>query len=422
MSRPKRLLLIAYHFPPLAGSSGIQRTLRFVQHLPKFGWEPIVLTVHPRAYELTRDDLNGEVSTGTIVRRAFALDAARHLSVKGRYVAGAARPDRWMSWRFDGVRQGMKLIRDLEPQVIWSTYPIATAHVIGADLHAKTGLPWIADFRDPMAQDGYPADPATWRQYADIERTALLNAARSVFTTPGAAREYARRYPDATDRIAVIENGYDEETFRAAEVALPLRAPLEPGCLSLLHSGIVYPSERDPTHLMRALQILALDGRLAPGRLKILFRASSHDGLLAEMAAQHGVAHFIELMPPIGYRDALTEMLRADALLVLQASNCNDQIPAKVYEYLRARRPIVALTDPSGDTGQLLLRSGISSMARLDDAGAIAELLASMLGSEGAFKGLSATPESVLAASRAMRTSELVGLLDSVRDETQMRG
>ncbi len=81
----KRVLMVCYHFPPLAGSSGIQRSLRFVQHLPESGWQPLVLSAHPRAYERTSDDLQDEVPAGTVVRRAFALDTARHLS--GRAMA-----------------------------------------------------------------------------------------------------------------------------------------------------------------------------------------------------------------------------------------------------------------------------------------------------------------------------------------------
>ena len=181
----KRILMIAYHFPPLAGSSGIQRTLRFVQHLPKFGWEPIVLSADPRAYERTSDDLMQEIPEGTIVSRAFALDTARHLSLKGRYFAAMARPDRWISWKFAGIREGMQLIEKFRPDAIWSTYPIATAHVIGAELHRRSGLPWIADFRDPMAQEGYPADPITHQQYINIEKTTVEQANISLFTTPG---------------------------------------------------------------------------------------------------------------------------------------------------------------------------------------------------------------------------------------------
>lgn len=411
----KRVLMIAYHFPPLAGSSGIQRTLRFVQHLPAFGWEPAVLTTHPRAYERTSTDLMADVPDGTVVRRAFALDTARHLQIAGRYASWMARPDRWISWRFDGVRQGMALIKQFKPDVIWSTYPIASAHVIASDLHRKTGVPWIADFRDPMAHEGYPADPLTWQRFSKIEAEAVANARSCVFTTPGAARMYRQRYPSAAARIVVIENGYDEESFAALpmpHVSVPT-AKREARPLVLLHSGIVYESERDPTQLFVALGRLRDSGRLGTHDVRIRFRAAVHDQMLTSLASSHGVLDFLEICPAIPYRDALAEMLAVDALLVLQASNCNEQIPAKIYEYLRAGRPILALTDPLGDTAGVLLRAGLTSLARLDSADEIVKLLPIFL--EQCRHGAAElpTPEAVQQASRAGRTKMLVALLSN---------
>lgn len=408
----RTILMVAYHFPPLAGSSGIQRTLRFVQQLPAFGWNPVVLTAHPRAYERTSDDLLADVPAGVEVVRAAAWDTARHLSLGGRYIGAMARPDRWMSWRFDGVRQGMDLIRRHRPAAIWSTYPIATAHEIGAALQRRSGLPWIADFRDPMAQEGYPADPLTWQAYRRIEEHALLNAAASVFTTPGAAAEYGRRYPAGAPRIRVIENGYDEETFERSG-QLQGSGPLVPGALTLLHSGVVYPSERDPTQLMQALAHLHARGAITPQRLRIRFRAAVADGLLRELAAAHGVTDYIELAPAVPYREALAEMLRADGLLVMQASNCNAQIPAKLYEYLRAGRPIVCLSDASGDTAGALRAAGVRDSADLARADEIAALLERFVREPGA-ASLRPAPERVAQASRRHRASELAALLDSL--------
>jgi glycosyltransferase involved in cell wall biosynthesis len=413
MSHALRVLMVAYHFPPLAGSSGIQRTLRFAQHLPLYGWEPLILTATPHSYPRVSDDLNADVPAGMVVRRAFALDTARHLSICGRYVGAMARPDRWTSWRFDAMRVGLEMVRRYRPQAIWSTYPIATAHRIGAALHRRTGVPWVADFRDPMAQEGYPPDLLIRRQYLTIERETLHTASRSVFTTPGAAREYARRYPEVVDRIVVIENGYDEDSFAAAEADAEERCPLNHGGITLLHSGIVYPSERDPTQLMQALQLLVARHGLCPGQLKLRFRASAHDALLERLAHEHGVAAFVELKPPIGYREALKEMLRADAMLVMQAANCNDQVPAKVYEYMRSGRPIVALTDPAGDTAEVLRRSGVSVCAPLDSASEIARLLAGVL--SGSVAGLLPSQGAVKAASRFGRSAVLARELDAVR-------
>lgn len=151
----KRVLLIAYHFPPIRISSGIQRTLKFATYLQAFGWKPTVLTVHPRAYETVSDDQLSEVPGDIVVQRAFAMDTARHLAVRGRYMGSLALPDRWISWLPAAVWDGLRLIREQRPAVIWSTFPIATAHLIGGVLHWATGLPWIADFRDSMTEDDY---------------------------------------------------------------------------------------------------------------------------------------------------------------------------------------------------------------------------------------------------------------------------
>lgn len=407
----KRVLMVAYHFPPLAGSSGVQRTLRFVQHLPSFGWEPLVLTTHPRAYEQTGDDLLADIPKGTLVSRAFALDASRHLAIGGRYLGFTARPDRWISWKFAGIQQGMRLIRKFRPQAIWSTYPIATAHVIGSALARRSGLPWIADFRDPMAQEDYPPDPQVWRSFKAIEEDVMAHAHLSLFTAPGAVREYRARYPDAADRIDVLENGYDEEAFLRAEQMSSMRAPLNDNGLTLLHSGIVYPDERDPTALFGALGRLVAAKALKGEPLRLRFRAAVHEDLLRRLAAQHRVSELVELLPALPYEEALAEMLCADGLLVLQAANCNDQIPAKIYEYLRAKRPIVALTECCGDTGRLLAKAGVDAIAPLHDVDAIADLLKGFLTAPS--HGTLPRPEAVADASRLDRTRQLADLLNS---------
>lgn len=416
----KRVLMVAYHFPPLAGSSGIQRTLRFVQHLPALGWQPLVLSTHPRVYEKTSSDLLADVPTGTVVRRAFALDTARHLQVAGRYLGWMARPDRWISWKYAAVRAGLQMIDEFKPDAIWSTYPIATAHVIASALQRKTGLPWIADFRDPMAQDDYPADLRTRQMFRDIEADVAAHARYCVFTTPGAARMYQQRYPAAAQRMLVLENGYDEESFKAAPLqpADAAQPPATARPLVMLHSGIVYPSERDPTQLFAALGQLQRAGTLTPNDLRIRFRASVHDDLLRTLAQAHAAQDFIELCPAIAYRDALAEMMAVDALLVMQACNCNAQIPAKIYEYLRAGKPILGLTDPAGDTAGVLRSAGLGDIARLDCVDEIAALLPAFV--RAWRQGASVLPQqaAVQQASRRGRSQAFVALLEQAIQAT----
>lgn len=407
--------MIAYHFPPLRGSSGIQRTLRFCRYLPEFGWSPVVLTAHPRAYELTSDDLLADVPAGMPVHRAFALNTARHLALGSRYPRLLAVPDRWSSWFVGGVLSGLSLVRRHAVDAIYSTYPIATAHLIGLALHRLTGLPWLADFRDPMAQEGYPEDPLVWKSYKWIEERVLREASRSLFTSESALKDYRRTYPDVpAERLVLIENGYDEEAFANLTACAPGEHTPPARPLVLLHSGIVYASERDPTDLFKALGALKAGKALTAADVEIRFRASGNDALLRELASANDVADMISILPPIGYGDALAEMMTADALVVMQASNCNSQIPAKAYEYVRAGKPILALTDPVGDTAGVLRRAGIESILRLDSAAEIERGLPAFIAAIRA--GTAPRPDAAFAraCSRRERTRELATTLDAV--------
>jgi len=404
----KRVLMIAFHVPPLRGSSGIQRTLGFARYLPELGWTPEVLSAHPRAYEAV-DDADS-LPRDLVVHRAFALDTARHLALRGQYPSLLALPDRWVTWWPGAVVAGLRLVRRVRPDVLWSTYPIASAHAIGHTLARLTGIRWVADFRDPMAQDGYPAEPAVWRSFSRIEARTVARAHYSVFTTPGAARQYRQRYPQQHDRIRVIENGYDDEAFSGLR---PMRREVGRERLLLLHSGIVYPSERDPAALFAALGALRERGVLDPQRFALRFRAPIHGRLLRDLASRHDVADLVEIAEPLPYRAALAEMLDADGLVVLQAANCNEQIPAKLYEYLRAGRPILGLADPAGDTAGAMRRAGVAHIAALEDVGGVTAVLERFV--DDLRSGRAPCPDGAVtqAATRRARASELASLLNA---------
>lgn len=411
---PPCVLLVAFHFPPQRGSSGIQRTLKFAQHLPQLGWKPLVLSAHPRAYKATSEDQMNDVPADLVVRRPFALDSGRHLAFRGRYLRPTALPDRWISWLFGAVPAGLKLIREFRPQVIWSTYPIPTAHLIGFALKRLTGLPWIADMRDPMTEKNTPENRMVWHAYRWVEKLTVRNCTRIVFTTPGAMAMYRARYPEIpASRFRVIENGYDEDDFvRATASYTP--APKRGGPLVLLHSGIIYPLERDPSAMLAALGELRREGHVTPETLRVVLRASVHEQLLSRLIEQHALHGLVVLEPPIPYRAALAEMLDADALLVMQASHCNGQIPAKLYEYMRASRPILALTDPAGDTAATMRQAGLDTIAPLDDKEAIKAAVLRFVGLLRAGSAPLPPPNANQFYSRRSRSIQLAELLDEV--------
>ena len=367
----KKVLMIAYHYPPCHGSSGIQRSLKYSRYLPENGWQPIVLSANERAYEQRSYDLIEEVHQEAIVRRAFALDSARHLAFKGKYPGFLALPDRWITWWLGGVATGLRLIRKYKPDVIWSTYPIATAHLIGLSLKKLTGLPWVADFRDSMTDDAYPEDPKVRTIYKWIEESTVKNADRNVFTAPSAAQMYRERYKGTPEnKWSCLLNGYDENNFsipiQEKRSILQNAKPNEK--ILLLHSGILYPSERDPTSFFTALAVLKKKQLISSETLEVRLRASHHEDTIKPLVDKMTIGDIVSFAPPIGYHDAIAEMNAADGLLIFQASNCNHQIPAKIYEYFRTQKPILALTDPRGDTAWLMKSNGMNSVSPLNSS------------------------------------------------------
>lgn len=410
-----KLLMLAYHYPPVRGSSGIQRTLKFSTYLRGQGWEPMVLTVTPRAFEQVSEDQLGEIPTGLQVVRAFALNTARHLAWRGRYPGWLAQPDRWVSWWPAGVWRGLQMIRRERPVALMSTYPIATAHLIALTLQRLSGLPWIADCRDSMTEPGYPVDDLTWRSNRWLERAMVARATRVVFTTEGTRQMYAQRYPEVpASRWAVIENGFDEENFCAAEQGFTPRSLAPGGKITLLHSGILYPQERDPRPFFSALRALKVSAAISARTLRVVLRASGSEDAYRAMLQDYGITDLVELAPAIGYRAALQEMLCADGLLIFQASMCNHQIPAKLYEYFRAGRPILALTDSQGNTAAAMRQAGVSAIVDITDAKDIERGLRLFMAGlqNGSLKGV---PAAVAQAhSRRARTTELAQLLDGL--------
>ncbi len=353
-----RVLIIAFHFPPVAGSSGVLRALKLCRYLPENGWQPTMLTANPRAYERTDPSQLAEIPSDVRVLRTFALDTQRHLSVKGRYFRWMALPDRWASWIASAVPAGLRAIRRERIDAIYSTFPIPSAVMIGHILHRLTGKPWILDLRDSMTEDDYPPDPKVRQALRRLEARAVRDSSRILFTAASTIAMYRKRYPSlSADKCVLVPNGYDEDDFQN----LPASAPVAAGAgraLRLLHLGLLYPSERDPRPFFRAVARLKSEGAISAATLRIDLRASGNEDLYTKMLGDFGVADIVHLLPPLPYRDALRDAAQADALLIFQAANCDHQIPAKAFEYLRLRRPILALTSSTGDTAALLNSTG----------------------------------------------------------------
>ncbi|WP_229491437.1 polysaccharide deacetylase family protein [Massilia sp. HP4] len=414
-SMHKRALLIAFHFPPQAGSSGIQRTLSFSRNLDAHGWEPIVMSANPRAYARQNPAQLASVPQRLLVERPFALDAKLHLGFRGRYPSLLALPDRWSSWWFGAVPAGLRLVRRQQPRLIWSTFPIASAHLIGLTLKRLTGLPWVADFRDPMVQSSYPVGRLPRALFAWIERQTIERCSKAVFTTESALQSYRTRFPgQPADKFVVIENGYDEDSFAGAGLHAAPSAAAPGGPLTLLHSGVLYDTGRDPSAFLDALSRLKRAGTIDGASLRVVLRAPGNVEAVTGLIERYGVADIACALPPVPYQDALREMLAADGLLVFQGTPFNSQLPAKVYEYFRARKPLFGLVDRNGETARVLSAAGFTDQAEIGDAEHIAGALERFLAAVRSGEAHVATPELIARSSRAHRAHQLAAVFDEI--------
>ncbi|THB68616.1 MAG: glycosyltransferase [Gammaproteobacteria bacterium] len=413
----KTILMITYNYPPLTISSGIQRSLAFSRFLPENGWQPIVLTPSSGAYANKSDSGEKLIPEKVIRESSFALDSSRHLAPFGKYPEFMALPDRWWTWRLSAVKKGLELIKKYKPDVIWSTFPISTTHWIASILKRKTGIPWVADFRDPMTKEGYPVERLTRAVRKSIEKRTVNLADVVTFTAPSSVKLYSQCYPHLSQsKWQIIYNGYDEDNF---SIALNIaQSQTEKANLSdqrpktLLHSGTLYPLERNPESFFQAIKELKEGGVFTPQRIKIVLRATNNDELYKRRIADGDIVDLVDILPPVKYEDALAEMVCADGLLVLQAAICNHQIPAKIYEYFRAQKPILALTDRDGDTAFILKKGGIENIADITSVAEIKRLLTEFVNGETATVMPSET--SYLEFSRKNQTVEFARLLNEL--------
>jgi hypothetical protein len=409
----KTVLLIAFHFPPAAMGSGHLRTLGFARYLPASGWRPIVLAARAIAYPRTAPIAAGTIPAGCKVERALAFDAGRHFAIAGKYPGWIAQPDRWSSWWPAAMLRGLRLIRQHRVDAIWSTYPIMSAHCIARSLSRTAKLPWIADFRDPVASSVSAANPFAFASQQRWEQRVLRDAARVTFTTQGALRDHAARYPaaHAAGRLALIENGYDEAAF----ASLPPPAPSsETKTLVLLHSGLLYPDGRSPIPFFTALAQLKAAGEVNADSVRIILRASGFEATYASALRSLEIADIVTLAPPVSNHEALLEQARADALLLFQGDHFDRQIPAKLYEYLRIGQPIFALVGAAGDTAAVLRTTGGAMLAPPADSEAIAPQLLAFIRALREGRAPRVKSEIVAHYSRQAGAVSLANLLDAV--------
>jgi glycosyltransferase involved in cell wall biosynthesis len=346
----RKLLIVTFHFPPSAAVA-VYRMLGLARHLPKFGWDVCVVAPPCMPYEPVDEALLQQVPQETHVYRrpypqSWWLRQCQRLVSKGIWVPRA-------------LAACAEAVAREQPDAVLTSSPPHSVHWLGLLLRRRYRLPWVADFRDPWVTNNSGARrwPPIWQARILGERLVAARADLLIMNTPLGRDGFQRAYPRHRDRVVAIPNGYDPERFGA-----PAAVPPPRDHVTLLHAGELYTG-RDPRPLLDALAELerARPAAVPPFKLKLLGQSTENRFDLQEAIRQRGLADHVELGGQVPYAAAIDAMKRADLLLVLDTPGRRVAVPAKLYEYLGAQRPILALAEPDGDVAWALRASGVAS-------------------------------------------------------------
>ena len=387
----KKILMIAYHFPPDAAVGGL-RPLKFAKYLPHYGWEPYVLTVRPRYYESLDQSRLHEVPFQTRVFRTAMLPHPNTMykSMKGSYYRLTGRkqefnqkllepssdghpespdilrrtrklfssllwipPDDVLGWLPIAVVKGIRLLRAHQITHIYTTNPPHTTHLVGLAIKNLCNVKWIADFRDLWLFDKPFQTRTAERIEHWMERKVVENADAIALTTDRMTDKFRQTYPGVkAAKFSTVANGYDADDFSSISRAL------KPQKFTLTYIGSFY-DERTPEPLLRAVSKLVAGGQIPADALEIQLigncryvKGQSTD----EMAASLGLSTVVRVIDAVPYRRALEYAVNSH-LLVLLAPDQPYEIPGKAYEYLASGVDVLALTQ-DGATADLIRKTG----------------------------------------------------------------
>lgn len=370
----RNVLMIVYYFPPL-GSVQVIRSLKFVKYLPQFNWQPIVLAVKEIAHFSYDYELLEEIPPQAKVYRTGSLDPFRVLylltsflkserkkietcqQAQGQFYLFRVRfsffnrylaiPDSRIGWLFFAVRMAMKILKSNSINLIYSVSPPNTCHLVGYLLKKQTSLPWVADFKDVWL--GYPNPEPNWFNTPimnRLEKKIIMNADKVICVSPKLTELFKKKYP--LDKFETIPNGFDESDFFSIRREMHNK-------FTISYVGNLTARSRSPVHFLNALKQIFTD---KPELAKIM--CVQFIGPIAEeyknQIQRAGLADVVEIIPPVSHKSALQYMVNADVLLLLEGKGEMQDVilPAKLFEYLASRRPILALLSASNVASEFI--------------------------------------------------------------------
>ena len=385
----RRVLIISYYWPP-TGGSGVQRWLKFAKYLPSLGWQPVVYTPSNPEQIAMDESLTAEIPPeAEILKRPIREPYAVYHRLSGRGDAKGAGvnpinsqkknwkqrlmlwlrsnlfvPDPRAGWVRPSVRFLASYLKEHPVDVMVTTGPPQSVHLIGRGLHRRLGIAWVADFRDPWTRMFYfenlPMLPWVRRRHFRMEKSVLDEASAVISVTPRVQADFASM---TSTPVHLITNGFDEEDFE------PPMAPRSDGKFRIVHTGL-FASDGNPVNLWRALAAKCSESQDFASRLEIRL-AGKVDPEIVEAIKAAGLEPQLKLLGYLPHGESVAELRQADLILLplRRSPEYTKVYPGKIFECMAAGPFVFGIGPEDSAAAQLLRDTGTGIMAGWENAG-----------------------------------------------------
>jgi len=369
----KKVMIITYYWPP-SGGAGVQRWLKFSKYLPEFGYTPIILTVEDTKASYAQLDysLLKEVSPDLQVFRTDTFEPYnlyRKLSNKKEIPYGGFSnqkkltafdrisrmirgnlfiPDPRRGWNRFALKKALQLIGSEEIEIVITSGPPHSTHLIGKSIKEQVPVRWIADFRDPWTDIYYYKElhhtGLASRMDKKMEKSVLQLSDKIITVSQEVGKLLLRKIPYASGKITVIPNGYDETDFENTAI-------LQNDCFTIVYTGTISSGYR----IEQFIEAVATLPEPIKNQIKIRFVGNVPDEILNQFHHKN-LDTMVEVLGYVPHEQAVSQMISASLLLLAipDAPDNKGIVTGKFFEYLAAKRPILAIGPLGGDVEIML--------------------------------------------------------------------
>ena len=429
----KRVLVITYYWPP-SGGSGVQRWVKFAKYLPSEGWQPVIYTPsNPDLGSVDESLLSDIPSDAEIIKRRIfepygiyrkltgskgqiKVEANPGGGGKGSFLKRLSMwvrgnlfmPDPRCLWIRPSVRFLTKYLKEHPVDVIVSTGPPQSMHLIARKVSLATGIPWVADFRDPWTKIFYfkhlMLGKRAERKHHELEQRVLDDATAVVAVSPLVQADFAAM---TKTPVCLVTNGYDESDY--TETIVPEKG------FNVVHTGLL-TAEGNPVELWKVLGKKCREDADFAASFRLTL-AGKTDETVLESIRQAGLGDYLTDLGYIDHNKAVMQQRKASVLIlpIREEPETKAILPGKLFEYLAARRPVLGVGTGEGAMAEVLKETGAGQIFDWDDRAGISDYVERLWSAFRSGEVMTATAD-IEKYSRRMTTRKMVEIFEQVTD------